>query len=87
MGPLQRTRRTQPDDSPADSRKGLDRCSASRDADTQKIGDYYFSCMDEAAIDKKGLQPLQPELDRIRAMKNLAISPPKLRVCIGSAST
>src|ERR1700691_6110658 len=23
--------------------------SASRDADTQKIGDYYFTCMDEAS--------------------------------------
>ncbi len=44
--------------------------SASRDADTQKIGDYYFSCMDEASINKKGVQPLQPELDRIRAIKN-----------------
>ena len=27
--------------------------------------------MDEATINKKGLQPLQPELDRINAMKNL----------------
>jgi len=42
-----------------------------RDADTQKIGDYYASCMDVPAINKKGIQPLQPELDRIRAMKNL----------------
>ena len=45
--------------------------AASRDADTQKIGDYYASCMDVAAIDKKGLQPLQPELNGIRAIKNL----------------
>jgi putative endopeptidase len=44
--------------------------TASRDADTQKIGDYYFTCMDEASINKKGLQPLQPELDRIRAIRN-----------------
>ena len=44
---------------------------ASRDADTQKIGDYYFSCMDETAIDKKGLQPLQDELTKIRAIRNL----------------
>ncbi len=42
-----------------------------KDSDTQKIGDYYFSCMDEAAIDKKGLQPLQEEFARIRAMKTL----------------
>jgi putative endopeptidase len=44
--------------------------NASRDADTQKIGDYYFSCMDETSINKKGLQPLQDELSRIRAIKN-----------------
>jgi putative endopeptidase len=41
-----------------------------RDANTQKIGDYYASCMDEAAIQKKGLTPLQPELDRINALSS-----------------
>jgi len=40
-----------------------------RDAIRQKIGDYYAACMDEKAIDAKGLTPLKPELDRI---KNLA---------------
>ncbi|HZL56194.1 MAG TPA: M13 family metallopeptidase, partial [Bryobacteraceae bacterium] len=44
--------------------------SAKNDPDTQKIGDYYGSCMDQKAIDAKGLQPLQPEFDRIRDMKN-----------------
>ncbi|HVW84972.1 MAG TPA: M13 family metallopeptidase [Bryobacteraceae bacterium] len=44
--------------------------ATSRDADTQKIGDYYAACMDEKSINGKGLQPLQSELDRIRAMKN-----------------
>jgi len=34
----------------------------------QKIGDYYAACMDVAAIDKLGLKPLQPELDRITAI-------------------
>ncbi len=34
----------------------------------QKIGDYYASCMNTAAIDKLGLKPLQPELDRIAAI-------------------
>jgi endothelin-converting enzyme/putative endopeptidase len=50
----------------------LEKASAAstRDADTQKIGDYYATCMDEKAIASKGLSPLQPELDRIRAMKN-----------------
>jgi endothelin-converting enzyme/putative endopeptidase len=45
--------------------------SNGRDADAQKIGDYYFSCMDETTINKQGLQPLQGELGRIRAMMNL----------------
>ncbi len=40
-----------------------------RDADTQKIGDYYSSCLDQKAIDAKGLKPLQGELDKIDAMK------------------
>ena len=45
--------------------------ATTRDADTQRIGDYYAGCMDVATIDKKGLQPFQPELNSIRAIKNL----------------
>jgi putative endopeptidase len=41
-----------------------------RTPNEQKIGDYYASCMDENAIDRKGLTPLQPELDRIAALKS-----------------
>jgi putative endopeptidase len=41
-----------------------------RDPVTQKIGDYYFACMDEKAIDAKGLAPLQAELGRIRNLKD-----------------
>ena len=44
--------------------------SAQHSANEQKIGDYYASCMDEDAIDAKGLQPLQPELDRIAALSS-----------------
>ena len=36
-----------------------------RSAVEQKIGDYYASCMDESAIEKKGAAALKPELDRI----------------------
>ena len=36
----------------------------------QKIGDYYASCMDEAAIEKLGAKPLEPELARIAALKS-----------------
>ncbi|WP_133136927.1 M13 family metallopeptidase [Legionella rowbothamii] len=38
----------------------------------QKVGDFYFSGMDEANIDKLGITPLQPEFDRIQNIKNLA---------------
>lgn len=44
--------------------------NASRDAVDQKIGDYYDACMDEKAIDAKGLTPLQPILDSIAAVKD-----------------
>jgi putative endopeptidase len=36
-----------------------------RNAATQKIGDYYSSCMDEKTIETNGAEPLQPELERI----------------------
>ncbi|MFZ3341864.1 MAG: M13 family metallopeptidase [Terriglobales bacterium] len=42
----------------------------SRNAVTQKIGDYYSSCMDESAIEKLGSKPLQPELERIARLKS-----------------
>jgi putative endopeptidase len=37
---------------------------------TQKIGDYYASCMDEPAIEKLGITPLEPELARIAGLKS-----------------
>ena len=39
----------------------------------QKIGDYYAACMDEAAIAKKGIEPIKPELDRIAALSDKAL--------------
>jgi endothelin-converting enzyme/putative endopeptidase len=42
--------------------------SPKRTAVEQKIGDYYASCMDERAIDKKGIEPIKPDLDRIAAL-------------------
>ncbi len=49
----------------------LDKASAndaSRTPSEQKIGDYYASCLDTDAINKQGLKPLQPELDKINAL-------------------
>jgi putative endopeptidase len=42
----------------------------SRDQAAQKTGDFYASCMDEAAVDKRGLSPLQPDLEAISNLKN-----------------
>ena len=38
----------------------------------QKVGDFYASGMDEQAIETAGITPLQPELDRIAAIKDSA---------------
>jgi putative endopeptidase len=50
--------------------EGAAQATGVRDAVTQKIGDYYASCMDEPAIEKLGAKPLLPELDRIAALKS-----------------
>ena len=44
---------------------------AARSANEQRIGDEYASCMDAPAIDKRGLEPMQPELGRIAALKSV----------------
>jgi putative endopeptidase len=46
------------------------KATGARDAVPQKIGDYYASCMDEAAIEKLGASPLGPELARIASLKS-----------------
>ena len=43
---------------------------AERNAIDQKVGDYYASCIDESAIEKRGLSAIRPELDRIAALKS-----------------
>ncbi len=43
-----------------------------RDANTQKIGDYFAACTDEAAIEKAGASPLKPDLDAIAALRSKA---------------
>jgi putative endopeptidase len=40
-----------------------------RNADGKKVGDFYHSCMDEPTIEAHGKEWLQPELDRIAAIK------------------
>ncbi|MBS1796684.1 MAG: M13 family metallopeptidase [Acidobacteria bacterium] len=43
---------------------------AAKNSDTQMIGDFYASCMDEAAIDKAGAKPLAAYFDRIKTVKD-----------------
>ena len=41
-----------------------------RNAVSQKIGDFYSACIDENAVEKRGLSPIQPELDAIAQVKS-----------------
>ncbi|HTV64213.1 MAG TPA: M13 family metallopeptidase [Bryocella sp.] len=51
----------------------LEEAAAAKDRDevTQKIGDYYAACMDEAAVEKLGAKPIQPNLDAVAALKSI----------------
>ena len=44
--------------------------SGKHSAIEKMVGDYYGSCMDEGAIEKRGTAPLVPELERINAIKS-----------------
>ena len=44
------------------------RSGAAPGSEARKIGDYYASFMDEAAIEAKGVAPLKPDLARIAAI-------------------
>jgi len=44
---------------------------AAKGSNQQKVGDFYASAMDSAAIEKAGLRYLQPELTRLAAIKDL----------------
>ncbi len=45
--------------------------AATRSPMETEIGDYYYACMDEAAVDKAADAPLKPELDRIAALQSV----------------
>jgi putative endopeptidase len=48
---------------------------AARSANEQKIGDEFAGCMDTATVNKQGIAPLRPELNRIAALKSTAELP------------
>jgi len=46
------------------------RASSPPGSDERKVGDYYATYLDVAALDRLGLAPLKPVLDRIRGVKD-----------------
>jgi endothelin-converting enzyme/putative endopeptidase len=45
--------------------------SNQRDAVSQKIGDFYAACTDEAGIEKSGLEPIKAEMDAIAQLNSI----------------
>jgi putative endopeptidase len=45
------------------------KANAAAGSNEQKIGDFYASCMDTAAVEAAGTKPIEPELLRIAQMK------------------
>jgi predicted metalloendopeptidase len=66
-----------------DQRTILERLAADKTAapgsEERKLGDFYGACMDEAQVEKAGIQPIQAELAKIDAIKDV----PSLRAEIG----
>lgn len=61
------------DRSDARTREIIEAAAASGGApgsEAQKVGDYYRSFMDEAAIEAAGLKPIQADMDRIAGIKD-----------------
>jgi putative endopeptidase len=44
---------------------------STRDAVTQKVGDFFAACMDEATVEKLSKAPLTPDLNAIAALQDL----------------
>ncbi len=49
-----------------------EKADAATGSNQRKIGDFYASCMDTAAIDAAGAKPIEGELQRIALVKNAA---------------
>lgn len=64
----------------------VEAAAAAKDAlpgsEAQKVGDYYASFLDEAAIEAQGLAPLKPHLDAIAAIADRG----GLARCLGKAT-
>ena len=49
--------------------------TATRTAVERKVGDYYAACIDEDAVNRAGIAPLKPMLERIDSLKDKAQLP------------
>jgi endothelin-converting enzyme/putative endopeptidase len=59
-----------------------------RDQVTQEIGDFYGACMDETAINQRGIAAIQPQLDAIAALKSISdIAPLTARLTLPFGQT
>jgi predicted metalloendopeptidase len=52
--------------------EALGTSNAARGSDTQKLGDLYASFMDSARVERLGIAPVRPDLDRIAALTSRA---------------
>ncbi len=52
-------------------RLSSERATAAPGSDERKLGDFYAVCMDEAAIDAGGIEPLSPEFEQIERIASL----------------
>jgi putative endopeptidase len=62
--------------------------TAQRDKVTQEIGDFYAACMDEAAVEKRGVSAIQPDLEaiaRIHSAKELPALIARLQLAYGGS--
>jgi putative endopeptidase len=61
------------EDSLALLRTILERAAVAKDRDAvdQKIGDFYGSCMDESAVNRRRATPIKPQLEAIAALKSV----------------
>src|SRR5208282_5276176 len=44
--------------------------SPSRNQVTREIGDFYAACMDESAVEKRGVSAIQPQLEAIAKLQS-----------------
>jgi putative endopeptidase len=57
-----------------------------RDALTQKVGDFYGSCVDEAGIEKSGVEPIKADLEaiaRLNSVREMATLVARLQMTTG----